>query len=215
MLAADAPPAAPPADKPAEMVVISRDAHSDILTSLDSPLPLIRGRRTEDAVLRQAISLTTTLTVARPAAGPGEDILRWTYRAYLQRQLCFTSITGQFSCATAEAEELPENASGEVPLAPPAAPVEVSPGQTVQAVPAPAAPPANPAAEAARLALATALRGRAAVLFDNDRRLKIEPMLKAAGVRVLAASFPVYGGGGPKGRRGHAASLPNAPSVTP
>lgn len=88
MFAADAPPvvASASADKPAGVVVVSRDTHSDILASKDTPLPLIKGRRTEDALLRQAISLTSTLTVVRVASG--EQTLRWTYQPYLQRQLC-------------------------------------------------------------------------------------------------------------------------------
>lgn len=191
MSAAAPPPIATPPDKPAEVVVVSRDARSDILASLDTPLPLIKGRRTEDALLRQAISMASTLTVVRPAAGAGsgEQTLRWSYQAYLQRQLCLTSITGQFSCATAEAEELPEKASGEAPLQvalEPAAPVAVTRGQavTAPASPAQAMPESNPAAAGARDAIVADLRDRAKALFDDDRRLRLGPMLKAAGVSV-------------------------------
>ena len=48
MLATEVPPviAAVPADKPAEVVIVSRDAHSDILASKDTPLPLIKARKT-------------------------------------------------------------------------------------------------------------------------------------------------------------------------
>ena len=76
MLAAD-PPAVivtAPVDKPAEVVVVSRDAHSDVLASADTPLPLIKAGKTEEALLRQVIFLTITLTVVRPAAGTGEDL---------------------------------------------------------------------------------------------------------------------------------------------
>jgi hypothetical protein len=190
MFAVDPPPvvATAPAPKPAEVVIVSRDAHSDILASLDTPLPLAKGRRVEDALLRQAISLTSTLTVVRSATG--EMTLRWTYQSYLQRQLCFTSITGQFSCAAAESEELPQKVSGETPLpATPgqdAAPFEVTPGQaaTVPAAAAPASPDANPDAAAARAAVVTTLRDQASVLFGDDRRLKFDPMLKAARVGI-------------------------------
>jgi len=166
------PPAviiAAPADKPADEVVVYRDAHSDILISTDTPLPLIKGRKTEDAVLRQVIFMTSTLVEVRPAAGAGEDVLRWTYKPYMQRQLCFTSITGLFSCAGAEVEELTENASGE-------APITAAVGQ--------AAPGPNPAAEAARVVFVTDLNARSAALFATDRRLKLTPMLKAAGVSL-------------------------------
>jgi hypothetical protein len=165
MLAADAPAvvATAPVEKPPDVVVIRRDSHSEVIVSRDTPLPLIKAHRTEDAVLRQAIFLTSTLTVVRPSSGPGGDTLRWAYEPYLQRQLCFTSITGLFSCAAAEVEELTEKATGEAPVA-------------------------NPAAEGARMAVAAALRTRATALFADDRRLKLRPMLKAAGVSIRRAS---------------------------
>lgn len=172
MLVADPPPAvaaAAPVDKPPQVVVVRRDTRSDVLASRDTPLALTKAHKTEDALLRQAIFLTSTLTVVRPATGPGEEVLRWTYAPYLQRQLCFTSITGLFSCAAAEVDELTEKAAGEAPLA---------------ATPGEAAAGPNPAAEGVRVAVTTALRTKAAALFDDDRRLKLGPMLKAAGVSI-------------------------------
>lgn len=165
----DPPPvvAAAPAEKPADVVIVRRETRSDVLVSKDTPLPLIKAQRTEDAVLRQAIFLTSTLTVVRPATGAGEDVLRWTYEPYLQRQLCFTSITGLFSCAAAEVDGLAEKAAGEAPLA---------------ATPDPA--------EGARAAVTAALRARSGALFEDDRRLKLTPMLKAAGVSVRRPPAP-------------------------
>ncbi len=161
--------AAAPVPKPPDVVVVSRDTRSDILASVDTPLPLIKAGRTEDA-MRQAVFLTSALTVVRPAAGaPGEETLRWSLTPYLQRQLCFTSITGQFACAAAETEELAGKAEGEAPF--------VEPPQR-----APVAP--DPLAETARNNASAALRGRADGLFDDDRRLKLDPMIKAAGVSV-------------------------------
>jgi len=166
------PPAvivAAPAAQPADVVVVSRDSHSDILVSTDTPLPLIKGRKTEDAILRQVIFMTCTLIVVRPAAGPGQDVLRWTYQPFMQRQLCLTSITGLFSCAGAEVEDMTEKAEGE-------APIPAAAGQT--------APGPNPAAEAVRIALVADLNTRSAALFEADRRLNVTPMLKAAGVSI-------------------------------
>jgi hypothetical protein len=181
MFVADPPAviATVPVTKPAEMVVVSRDTRSEVLANADTPLPLIKAGKTEDALLRQAIFMTSTLVAVRPAAGGGEDLLRWTYQTYLQRQLCLTSITGQFSCAAAEVEELTEKAAGEAPLA-------ATAGQP--------APGPNPTAEAARIAVTTDLRTRATALFEADRRLKLTPMLKAAGVsirRAPASAVPV------------------------
>jgi hypothetical protein len=170
MLAPDLPAAiiAAPA-APADVVVVSRDTRSEVLISRDTALPLIKAGRTENAVLRQAIFLTSTLTVVRRAADGDNEILRWSYEPYLQHQLCFTSITGQFSCAAAEVEELMQKATGEAAIA---------------AIADPAAPGPNPAAEGARIAFETALRSRAAALFATDLRLKFRPMLKAAGVSI-------------------------------
>lgn len=166
------PPAvivAVPAAKPADVVIVSRDAHSDILVSADTPLPLIKGRKTEDALLRQVIFMASTLIVVRPAAGAGGDVVRWTYQPYLQRQLCFTSITGLFSCAGVETEDLKAKAEGEAPIA-------AAAGQ--------AAPGPNPMAEAARIIVVADLNARSAALFETDRRLNLTPMLKAAGVSI-------------------------------
>jgi hypothetical protein len=158
-----------PVDKPADVVVVSLDTRSYVLVGTDTPLPLIKAGKTEDALLRQVIFMTSTLTVVRPAAGGSEDVLRWTYQPYLQRQLCLTSITGLFSCAAADVEELTEKATGETHLA---------------AATGPATSGSNPAAESARIAVVTALNSQATALFEADRRLKLTPILRAAGVSI-------------------------------
>ena len=186
MLAADSPPAvaAAPVAKPADLMVVSSDAHSEILASQDTPMLLVKARKTEDALLRQAITLTSTLTVVRPASGAGADVVRWNYQTYLQRQLCLTSITGHFTCAIAEVEELTEKGSGEAPLAAMPAQAALDPAAPVQVTPNPTAPNSSPEAESARATLAAALHDRSAALFEDDRRLKLDPMLKAAGVSI-------------------------------
>lgn len=171
--AAELPVAAAPA--PAGLVVVSRETRSDVVIGKDTPLLLVKAAKTENALLRQAIFLTSTLTVLRPAEGQGGDIQRWTYQPHLMRQICFTSITGQFSCAAGVSEDLMDESSGEAP-----APPELGPD----------APSIESSAEAARLTLATRLSARAAGLFDEDRRLKIDPMFKAAGVTVRSATSP-------------------------
>lgn len=176
LLAVDPPPvvATAPAPKPPEAVVVSRDTRSELIVGRDTPLPLIKGGKTEDALLRQSIFMTSTLVLERPAEGADEATLSWKYQSYLQRQLCFTSITGQFSCAAAELEDLTEKAEGETQLP----------------APAPAMPSKNPAAEDARVAVATALGVRADSLFEADRLRKLDPMLKAAGVSIRPVQGP-------------------------
>jgi hypothetical protein len=176
-----------PVGKAADVVVVRRDTHTDVLISSDTPLRLAKGGKTEEALLRQAISLTTTITLVRAASGVGEDTLSWIYQPRLQRQLCFTSITGQFSCAAADADDLTEMASGQVQV--PASP-DRAPGASAAAEPPLATTPdqggaaPNPMADAARIAIISALTNRSAALFETDRRLKLNPMLKAAGVSV-------------------------------
>lgn len=158
-----------PAAAPTEYVV-RRDSRTDLVSSSDTPLPLIKAGRTEDALLRQAVFVTSTFTVVRSATAPNAETLRWTYEPVLQNQLCFTSMTGQFSCTVAEVTPLPERYAGEAPSAP--LPTDGS------------APAPSPAAEAARAAVSESLRGRAPGLFGEERRLKIDPMPRAAGVSL-------------------------------
>lgn len=153
-----------PVQAVADFVVVSRDTRNEVVASADLPLTLVKAGRTEQALLRQAVFVTSTLTVTRPTA-PGPDTLRWSHDSFLQRQLCLTSMTGQFSCTVAEVVTLPDTAAGTAPAV-----REGEPGD------------ATPAAEAARLALGSILRAKAAALFDGDRRAKFDPMLKAAGV---------------------------------
>ena len=172
------PPAAVqpvPAAAPSPMAVVRRESHSEVLANRDTPLPLVRAGQSENALLRQAIFLNVTITVLRPEAGAGDDILRWSHRPYLQRQFCFTSITGQFSCATGTTEEIAGESVGESPL---------PPGTDAQPT------ESNPLAEAARLSTATGLSARAATLFDEDRRLRFDPMLSAAGVSIQRSARP-------------------------
>jgi hypothetical protein len=169
----DAPPPVietAPVQAQAEFVVVSRDIRNQLVASADTPLPLIKGARTEDALLRQAIFVTSTLSVTRSIAPPNLETLRWTYEPFLQHQLCFTSMTGQFACTVAEVTALPDKSSGEAPNTP--APADA------------AAPPTSAAAEAVHAALVQSLRTRGAALFGDGRRLRLDPMLKAAGVSV-------------------------------
>jgi hypothetical protein len=165
--------AAPPQAQ-AAFVVVSRDSRNDVVLSSDTPLLLNKAGRTEDALLRQVVFVTSTLTVVRSTTAPAVETMRWTYEPFLLHQLCFTSMTGQFSCTEAEMTALPDKYSGEAPN------TSSSADKT--------GPQTNAAAEAARAALADALRARQTVLLGQDRRLKIEPMLRAAGVSVRSTT---------------------------
>lgn len=155
-----------------EFIVVSRDARNTVITSADRPMPLIKAGRTEDALLRQALFVTATTSITRPPTQDSQpDQYRWSYQAFLQRQLCFTSMTGQFACTVAEVTTLPDAIQGQAPLPPP--PPE---GQSLTV----------PAADVAQARLDEMLRSKATAIFDEDRQVKVEPMLRAAGVTVRA-----------------------------
>jgi hypothetical protein len=169
MIVAETPPAAvEPA--PAAVTVLRRDA-TEVVAASDLPLTLAKAGQREQALVRRAVFVTSTLTVNRPAgaADAGADRYGWTHQAYMQRQVCFTSITGLFACAGAEVEPLPDVERGE-------APVRLADD--------------FPLAEAARRRLADGLKARAAALFDSDRKTKVEPALRAAGVAVASSARP-------------------------
>lgn len=164
MIAAEASPAPPAAE-----IVVSRTDGSELIATADTPMVLVKGARRETGLARRAVFVTTSLTVVRPAEGDGAPRYRWSYEGFVQRQMCFTSMTGLFSCTVVEAERLTEAERGESPLAE-------------------GDPTAFPLAEAARARLTTALRARSTALFAADRRAHLEPLLRASGVTVAGAT---------------------------
>jgi hypothetical protein len=162
VIAADAPPPSPPAE-----IVVSRRDGSELIATSDTPMVLVKGQRREQALARRAVFITTSLTVVRPAEGDAPARYRWSYEGFVQRQMCFNSMTGLFSCTLAEAERVAEAERGEAPLA------EAD---------------AFPLADAARARLAAALKARATALFEADRRAKLDTLLRASGVTVASAT---------------------------
>lgn len=157
MPAVDAPP------EPPAVVVLRREEISEVVAASDQPRRLTKGAQVEQALVRQAVFVSGSVSVTRPAADPDAPLAyAWTYQAFVQRQVCFTSITGLFACTGPDVEKLPEVAKGEAPLPP--------------------GDPAFPLAEAAKAQLEAGLKARSAAVFEADRRARIEPLLRAAGV---------------------------------
>jgi hypothetical protein len=200
-----APPPAPAAAvaqpapaTPAALVVVSQQTDNVTIATSDRPMLLVKAGHTEQAILSYVLFVVNTTTVLRPTTPPGPDRVRWSYTPYIQRSVCFISITGLFACSAAQTTPLAETSEGEATLtspAPgasaPAAPVSAAPAA---ATPAPGSPTSgalpNPAAapSAADVALATlsdALRQEASAKFDEDDSLSFDSLLKAAGVRIL------------------------------
>jgi hypothetical protein len=204
MQAPPPPPASevaqPAATRPAALTIVSKQTENVTIASSDRPMTLVKAGHTEQAILRYILFIVDTKTVLQPKASPGSlpepDRMRWSYSAYIQRQLCFTSITGLFSCSAAETIALDDKSDGEAPLptpdtsepsaAPEAAPTGAS---TATEPPKPAAAPSD--ADFALASLSNRLRVEATAKFDEDNRLKVDPLLKAAGVR---ASMARHGG---------------------
>jgi hypothetical protein len=157
-----------PLSPPAE-ITINHQSATEIVTSRDLPLTLTKAGRREDAYLRHALFVNASLTVVRPAQAedPASDRYRWSYKAYLQRQVCFSSITGLFACTAPEVETLPEQETGEVS----------------------AGPEAPPMADAARTRIVAALKARATAMFDADRKSYTDPLFRAAGVVVTRGAL--------------------------
>lgn len=163
MIAAEPPPPTPPA----QVIVVSRRDGAEVVASSDRPLILTKGAQREQALVRQAIFLTTSLSVTRPA-NPQADTLdtwRWAHQAFVQRQVCVSSLSGLFACTEPSVQPLSNRETGEAPVSP-------------------LTPDVASESDAARKRLADDLRPRAAALFEADRRQHLEPLFKASAVTV-------------------------------
>lgn len=174
MLWADPPPVGASAAPPAEVIVGHREANV-VAAAQDVPMVLIKAGRREDAIIRRVVFAATEVTRVRPSSetAAANDLYRWTHQAFVQRTLCVTSITGQFLCAAPQSEPVGDGEMGSAPIDP-------------------TKPAAFAESDAAAERLLARLRTRAAALFDNDRRTRLDPLLKAAGVTVApdARSLP-------------------------
>jgi hypothetical protein len=161
MIAAEPPAVVQPAS---EAVVVRRSESTQIVASSDQSFVLTKGPQREQVMVRQAIFITSQISVTRPPTeGLVNETYRWTHQAFLQRQVCFSSISGLFACTEPVVQALPDAERGDAP-----APLTE--------------PDTAPLSEAARKRLADNLKPRATALFDADRRRHVEPVFKAAGV---------------------------------
>jgi hypothetical protein len=138
------------------------------------PLILIKAGRSETAVVRQQIFLKTSVRPGAMATVEGQAAIAaaatpcaWVIEAYLQREVCFSSMTGLSSCTDAVSLPLAAGETGQTDLASPIA-------CDVQA---------GPVALAERRVVAS-LQSLSAGLFEDDYRIKIRPMLAASGVTI-------------------------------
>jgi hypothetical protein len=184
----DAPPLvvnsgrADPAAKPApDFLVLSRNDHSDTVSTSDLPLVLAKAGREEKVLVRRAVFVASSVQLTTPIMQAADETVvqtcRWTYQTFLQRQVCFTSMVGLFSCTEPEVVALPDGAAGQSQL---------SAAEAANLACGDAYPPAA----AARAKLIEPLRARASALFDADERTKSDPIFRAAGVTIRPGKLP-------------------------
>jgi hypothetical protein len=167
----------------ADYVVVSRIDNTQTVEASDLPLVLTKAGREEHAVVRRLIFIIATLRLTEPAAAPAADTpasnspaadaapaqtCRWSYKSFLQRQVCFTSMTGLSGCTQPEVVSLPDEASGDAPL---------SQGPQTGVCNDIFRPAVN-----ARIKLSSSLLSRSKDLFAADQRTKVAPLFKASGV---------------------------------
>ncbi|HEY3951315.1 hypothetical protein [Phenylobacterium sp.] len=180
MFQADAPPAQAATPAAAAEVVVARSDHTAVAADLDLPLTITKAGRREEMVVRRAVFVTAQVIQVRAAnaaadgtsdakSDSGADRYRWKLAGYLQRQYCVRSLAGVFACTTPETEALPDKAEGEGPVT--------------------AVAGDYPLAITAERDLSDSLHMRAEALFAADRAAAVDPLLKAAGVKV-APSVP-------------------------
>ena len=185
-------PLAVPAAPATDFTVVSRIDNTQTVEAVDLKLLLTKAKREEHAVVRRLLFISATLRLTEPVAAdaepaassapapaassaepegpPPKQTCRWTYRAFLQRQICFVSMTGLSSCTQPEIIALPDEASGDAPLSD-------APQQNV------CSDIFRPAVNA-RIRLSTSLLSRSKELFAADQQAKVDPQFKAAGVTV-------------------------------
>jgi hypothetical protein len=165
----------PTAPSTPAFTVVSRIDNTQTVETGDMRLALTKGKLHEHALVRRFIFITATLRLTEPTVAPEGDAppaqtCRFAYRAFLQRQICFTSMSGLSSCTQPDIEPLPDEASGEAP-----APANAQAGFCNDVF--------RPAATA-RVRLSSSLLSNAKALFAADQKGKVEPMLKASGVKA-------------------------------
>jgi hypothetical protein len=140
------------------------------LASNDLRLVLTKARRSESALVRYQVFLK--YDVDRKLSEGADPTVQcgWRLRAYLQRSICFWSMSGLFSCTDAESRELAEAETG-------AADLGSDPS-------APACDLRFAPAHEARDRLIETLKTSAQARFDEDYTLNVKPQLVASGVKI-------------------------------
>lgn len=162
MFAAEQPPEPPAAIRN----LISADSRFVTVTQSDIPLVLTKGKpvQTERAWARYQIYIKSEVTGLDAVT---DQDCRWKFTAFLQRQLCFASMTGQFGCTAASLTELAEVGSGNETL---------DRNDLCNT--------GHPAVMRAERRFSTAISAQAQTRFESDLKLSLIPTLTRTGVKV-------------------------------
>lgn len=174
MQAGPPPTSPPPVSSPpatAQPSTVKGASATMTVAASDVRLVLTKARRAESAMVRHQVFLRYDVDRKVPdSADQRAAQCGWRLRAYLQRSICFSSMTGLLSCTDPVSEELPTGESGAADL-----------GQD----PAASACDLNfPAAREARDRVIAAVKTDAQARFDEDYALNVKPQLLASGVKI-------------------------------
>ena len=158
-----------PVPPSASEVVLSRTEAIREITHIDTPLVLTKGATVEQAVLRQQLFLSISTRLVRTADPSSPPVCRWIAKALINRETCFSSVSGLFSCTLPQQSELIQQSAGE---------------EAPQATQDPVCEEVFAPAAAAIQLLSENVRALAPNLFEEDRRTSLEPLLKASGVKA-------------------------------
>jgi hypothetical protein len=159
---------AQPPNPPAAVHVLHTEAHFVTAAARDTPLVLTRAHRMENAVVRHQVYIESTVEVRAPDNASAECV--WTLSSHLQRQICFTSMTGLFACADIALADQADSQNGH--------------SQLTSSDDVTACGLANLALVDAENKLSQVLGATSQARFDADLKLKVTPMLVRAGAAV-------------------------------
>jgi hypothetical protein len=167
------PPASPPpaAVAPAPPSTVKGASATMTVVSRDTRLVLTKARRAESAMVRHQVFLRYDVDRKVPDGVDQRTVqCGWRLRAYLQRSICFSSMTGLLSCTDPISEELPTGETG-------AADQGQDPALSTCDL------GFGPAREARDRVIA-AVKADAQARFDEDYDLNVKPQLLASGVKI-------------------------------
>jgi hypothetical protein len=169
------PPASPPpvSSPPAAAPPSTVKGASATMTVVASDLRLVltKARRAESAMVRHQVFLRYDVDRKVPDGVDQRTVqCGWRLRAYLQRTICFSSMSGLLGCTDPVSEELPTGETG-------AADQGQDPALSTCDL------GFGPAREARDRVIA-AVKADAQARFDEDYALNVKPLLLASGVKI-------------------------------